>query len=104
MRLSEHGALSSVSLTLTDYVTSLLALVTDGISTKGSSKSTVVSITFGGLRYVPRVIVTDKLRKLQCCSHFRVGRHLYGVSRLPSGDEIETCHMGSGDLLEIVVN
>src|SRR5713101_6656704 len=45
--LSENGALSSVRLTLTAYVTSLFDLATDGISTKCSSKSTDVSITFG---------------------------------------------------------
>jgi hypothetical protein len=47
MRLSENGALSSVRLTLTADGTSLLDRATDGSLTKCSSKSTVVSITFG---------------------------------------------------------
>ena len=43
----EWCALSSARLTPTAYVTSLLVSVTNGISTKCSSKSTDVSITFG---------------------------------------------------------
>jgi DDE domain len=94
MRRSENGPSSSVRLTSTAYAADLLVLVTDGISTRFSLRSMVVSIylwravdqdgdvldilvqshrdkkaakrflrkLLKGLRYVPRVIITDKLK------------------------------------------
>jgi len=48
MRQSENGALSSVRLTLMACATSLLGRATNGTWTRCFSKSTDVSITFGG--------------------------------------------------------